>query len=240
VTLVESGSSPSASIDSALVSKERPSPTQLIADGAIDAQLCALLWMLVERGVPFVAAARDVAAAEKLRSALGVLAVEAAATDDGAIPGGTVLGDSLEDVLRLSGSASYGQEIGDEARDLGVVCILKQRTVGPGFLVTSAHYVRPIERDAAGHLQRRPPALLTAWDAGVQRFDHFFWAITDELATRVDLDAYEFEVSHRRRTQLLDDLCAAGVLERSHVRRHIERALLVDAHAGVTPADARH
>jgi hypothetical protein len=91
--------------------------------------------------------------------------------------------------------------------------------------------VRPIERDAAGHVQRRPPALLSAWSSDMSRLDHFFWAITDELATRVGLEADEFDRLHRRRRRLLTDLVAARVFDLADMRRHIEAAALVEADA---------
>ena len=230
------------------MSLDRPSPTELIAQAVLDAQLCALLWTLVERGVPLVAASREASAGRVLRAALAALAMPRVGTDDGGLPGGSVVAESLEDVLRLSGGAVLADspDIGDEARDLGVVTVLKEdRHTASGFILSTAHYVRPVERDAAGHLQRRPPALLSAWDAGASRFDHFFWAITDELATRVDMDAAEFELVHRRRAALLDDLVVARVFETDHVTRHIARAALVNsrtdsADVGPPPADARH
>ena len=219
-----------------------PSVTQLILAGTLDAELAGLLWLLVEHGVPLVAAARVTAHGEDLRSAMGRLAAERGATDDGALAGGTVRAESLEDVLRLTGSASADFAVGDEARDLGVVCVL--HGAGPadepptGFVVSSAHYVRPVERDAAGHLQRRPPGILSAWDERGQRFDHFFWAITDELATRAGLDGADFDTAHRRRAALLRDLVEARVMDDEHIRRHIDRAALVDAHLGAIRANA--
>ena len=97
---------------------------------------------------------------------------------------GVVLGRSLEDVLRVLGG---GGEITDDTRDLGVVLI-----VSDGRLAV-AHYIRPIERDAAGHLQRRPPAVLSARDSASGVFDHFYWAYTDELATRAGVTRHELE-----------------------------------------------
>ena len=218
------------------------SPTQLILFGALDVELAGLLWLLAERGVPLVAAARDTAHGEALRRAISVLAAERGATDDGALAGGTVRAESLEDVLRLTGSASAELIVGDEARDLGVVCVLRvaepEDQADTGFLVRSAHYVRPVERDGAGHLQRRPPAILGAWDEGARRFDHFFWAIIDELATRARMDATEFDTTHRRRVVLLRDMVDARVLDDDHIRRHIDQAALVEAHMEAIRANA--
>jgi hypothetical protein len=56
-----------------------------------------------------------------------------------------------------------------------------------------AHYVRPVERDAAGHLQRRPPAVLAARDPRSGVLDQFYWAYTDELASRAGISRHELE-----------------------------------------------
>ena len=85
-------------------------------------------------------------------------------------------------------------------RDLGIVLVMRDGRV------VAAHYVRPVERDAAGHLQRRPPALLAAWSADAPAPDHYYWAITDELATRAGMERDEFEDEHRRRRERLGNL----------------------------------
>ena len=145
----------------------------LVADGELDAELAALLAVLAEHGVPLVFAASRPDAARRLSQALAASA------------GGIVIADSLDEVLRLTG-ASFGA-LTDAARDLGVIVI------HDGQRVLGAHYLRPVERDAAGHLQRRPPATLSAWSERAARFDHFGWAIHDELATRAALTRDEFE-----------------------------------------------
>lgn len=220
----------------------RPSPTRLIASGTLDAELAALLWLLAEHGVPLVAAALETSRGEELRGAIRLLAAQRGATDDGTLAGGTVRADSLEDVLRLTGSTGPDPALGDAARDLGVVCVLKntetRQTTSDKFMVSTAHYVRPVERDGAGHLQRRPPAILSAWDERANRFDHFFWAITDELATRANIDPAEFDATHHRRVVLLRDLVDAGILDEEHIRRHIDQAALVEAHVGAIRANA--
>lgn len=203
--------------------------TELIAEGVLDADLGALLWLLIEAGVPLVVATNDVPrAAEEVRGALSGLVARQALTADGALAGGVLRGGSLEDVLRLNG-ASPDDEVPDAARELGVVLILGQP--GPGGLarVVRAHYLRPIERDGAGHIQRRPPALLSAWDDRADRLDHFHWGISNELARRADMEPSEFEVAHRLRTHLLDDLASSRVFDPDDMRRHIDQAALVEA-----------
>jgi hypothetical protein len=145
----------------------------------LDAPLAAMLGILAEHDVPVVFAVADQVAAEPLRRALAAPA------------GGVVTADSLESVLRLAG-APFGA-LPDAARDLGVV------VVHDGVRVVGAHYMRPVERDAAGHLQRRPPATLGAWNERSGRFDHFGWAIHDELATRAGMTLDEFEDERSRR-----------------------------------------
>jgi hypothetical protein len=78
-----------------------------------------------------------------------------------------------------------------------------------------------VERDGAGHLQRRPPALLSARNSETGRLDHFSWAINDELATRVEMDAADFERAHAQRARLLHDLTVARVFDTDHVRQHL-------------------
>ena len=118
----------------------------------LDAELAALVWLLAERGIPLVVASTDRDAAQEVRGAFaGQVLAEHRSRD--AIAGGVVIGSSLEDVLRLlGGAAGPTGELADETRDLGVVLILE------GDRLKVAHYVRPIERDAAGH----PPAVLSA------------------------------------------------------------------------------
>jgi hypothetical protein len=212
-----------------------------VAAGALDVELCGLLWLLSERAVPLVAAATDIGHGALLRGAIAALLEDVAGTDDGPLPGGTVRGGSLEDVLRVGGASTAPAgtgDVGDESRDLGVVCVVRPSDAAAPFVVATAHYVRPVERDAAGHLQRRPPAILAAWDERARHFDHFFWAITDELATRAGLEPPEFDDAHRRRVALLRDLVDAQVFDEEHVRRHIERAALVEAHMGAIRTNA--
>lgn len=170
-----------------------------LASAELDAELAALLLLLTEHGVPLVVASLDRAAAQRIRAAYAH-AVRGQQPALDALPGGVVMGESLEDVLRLSGAGLDGQSgtaLPDAARDLGVVLVL-----GAGR-VRSAHYLRPVERDGAGHLQRRPPALLAAWNDERNVLDHFWWSITTELASRVGLERSAFEDEHSRRAERL-------------------------------------
>jgi hypothetical protein len=88
--------------------------------------------------------------------------------------------------------------------------------------VTSAHYVRPLERDPHGHVQRRPPALLSACDRGVDGFDDFAWAISAELAGRIGQAAPAFETARSERAAILEALAEAGVVESPAVAAAIQ------------------
>jgi hypothetical protein len=150
--------------------------------------------------------------------------------------------DSLEEVFEQLTSPPVSL-VADEVRRLGVVLVL--RLIGPdgapvhfpegtmeaefGPLqpqvrrrVVAAHYLRPLERDAAGHLQRRPPAVLATWDPASDCFEHYGWGITAELADRVGRDQAWFESEHRARTDHLSGLVRTGVTGLTAVRRAID------------------
>ncbi len=75
--------------------------------------------------------------------------------------------------------------------------------------VVAAHYVRPLARDAHGHTQRLPPAVLATWDGRIGRFEHFAWGIAAELAERVGRRPGDFEAECDRRAGVLAALAAA-------------------------------
>ena len=219
--------------------------TLLIHERILDPELAALLWLLAEARVPIVVmVSGDPAPAIEVRAAIEALARNAPTTADGSMPGGVLRGASLEDAFASPGMHAatdahdhdhdHGSDLPDEARDLGVVLILGDSDDAGNVPVVRAHYVRPVERDQAGHFQRRPPALLSAADErGV--LDHFFWAINDELATRADRDSADFEREHARRAVVLRDLVAAHVFDEGLLHRQIDAARLV---SGANPPDA--
>lgn len=223
--------------------QEAATITALVTEGVLDADLAALLWMLVESGVPLVVATTDARHGERLRRSIAALKSDVRTTADGGLPGGVVLAQSLEDVMRRGGSHP-GEEVPDAVRDIGVVVVLGARdTYLPNTppRVLAAHYVRPVERDGAGHLQRRPPALLSAWDEQGQRLDHFHWGSTAELAARAAMDAADFEEEHARRTRLIERLAAAGIVESDQLRAQVARANLVAIGLSSTNSvDERH
>ena len=97
----------------------------------------------------------------------------------------------------------------DEIRRMGVVLILR-RLPSDQRRVVAAHYLRPVERDAEGHLQRRPPVVLATWDQGSDAFDHFAWGAGSELALRVGRSPAEFEREHALRAAFLREVVSAS------------------------------
>ena len=87
--------------------------------------------------------------------------------------------------------------------------------------MAAAHYVRPTARDEHGHTQRLGPAVLATWDPATDRFEHFGWGVTPELARRVDRKAGDFELEVDRRRDYLHDLASAGLDEVDAVRTAI-------------------
>jgi hypothetical protein len=155
--------------------------------------------------------------------------------------GTSVHADSLEEVFSELGAAPVSLSE-DEIRRMGVVLIL--RLIGPdaqpvrfpegsmeaefGPLqpdvqrrVVAAHYLRPLERDGHGHVQRRPPAVLATWDPAADCFEHYAWGITAELAQRVGRSQAEFEREHAARTDYLRGLADADITGIPEVRRAI-------------------
>jgi hypothetical protein len=225
------------------VPESRLSLTQLIHERVLDPELAALLWLLADARVPIIVmTSGETQVASDLRAAIDSLSRNMPTTADGAMPGGVLRGSSLEDALdapglRLAADArehDHGTDVPDEARDLGVVLILGEPTAGGAAPVVRAHYVRPIERDQAGHFQRRPPALLSAADEK-GALDHFFWAINDELATRTKMGSADFEREHARRAVVLRDLVSAHVFDDAALRRQLDAVHLA---SGVNSADA--
>lgn len=239
--------------------------TDIVRDRTLDAELSALLWLLIEARVPIVVAGAAGTDRAGLRDALtgflpagietislagqredfawmpeavelgwrreglsggegkratAVTTVLIADFDDG--PGAawgerariairalavgygmlaTATGGRLEDVLeRLSAPPVSAAD--DELARLGLVLILGQDHV------TAAHYLRPVSRDGNGHVQRLGPAVIATWDAANDRFEHFAWGITAELADRIGMRPIEFEREQARRAEVLATMAA--------------------------------
>jgi flagellar protein FlaI len=146
------------------------------------------------------------------------IAVRAAAIGYGLAA--TIHGDALDDVFEQlrRPPVSLGD---DELSRLGVVLIL--RPVGDGLRrVVAAHYVRPTARDEHGHVQRLGPAVLATWDPDLDRFEHFAWGVTPELALRVGRRPGDFELEVDRRRDYLAGLVEAGITDVDAVRAAID------------------
>ncbi|HEU4672691.1 MAG TPA: hypothetical protein VFS32_07325 [Candidatus Limnocylindrales bacterium] len=134
--------------------------------------------------------------------------------------GGTVHGESLEDVLGVLGGPGIGATA-DELSHLGLVLVV--RAVDPALgersrrRVVAAHYVRPVALDAGGHVQRLGPAVLATWDAATDTFEDFAWGVLPEIAARLGLRSGDLDLERDRRAAYLEALTSAGIDEESSV-----------------------
>jgi hypothetical protein len=203
-----------------------PSPTlaSLVAGGCLDPELAALLWLLGEGGVPLVATG-PAEAADRSAVARAILGVDPARAwqlldadrdpptierlaglhRDGLGIGVSCAAEDLAAVLsRLRQPPASLPE--DAIRRLGVVVVVAR--TARGLRLPASHYLRPTERDAAGHVQRRPPAVLATWDEATDSYEHYAWGITPELADRVDRSQADLEDRRRERAGFLARMAA--------------------------------
>jgi flagellar protein FlaI len=131
----------------------------------------------------------------------------------------TIHADSLEEVLAGLRRPPVSAD-DDELTRLGLVLILR-RVGDRQRRVVAAHYIRPTARDEHGHVQRLGPAVLSTWDQRQDRFEHFGWGITPELAVRIGWHPGDLEVEVDRRRDFLADLSTAGVVGVDDVRTAI-------------------
>jgi hypothetical protein len=132
----------------------------------------------------------------------------------------TIHADELEEVFDELRRPPVGAD-DDELSRLGVVLIL--RRVDDGLRrVVAAHYIRPTARDEHGHVQRLGPAVLATWDPNQDRFEHFGWGVTPELAMRVGRKAGDFELEVDRRRDVLAGLAEARIVDIGAVRAAID------------------
>jgi hypothetical protein len=109
----------------------------------------------------------------------------------------TIDADSLETVFQTLKAAPI-RVTDDELTRLGLVLVIAEDRV------IAAHYVRPLARDEHGHTQRLGPAVLATHDPDTDRFEHFGWGITPELAVRIGQRAGDLEMEIDRRRELLE------------------------------------
>ncbi len=228
-----------------------PSLVGLVASGTLDAELAALVWLLVEADVPLVVAAppsRLAAGAQLLRSVLGSIRPAPAGSGDGAAagahapaapespldrsaawqlvhggrPGAVVAASSLEELRTALARPPYLLSR-QELTVLGCVLVLGTPPDRPRgrMRVVAAHYVRPLARDAHGHAQELPPAVLATWDGRLARYEHFGWGVLPEIAARLGRRTGDLEADLHHRRDDLAGLAAAGVTSLEEVRRLI-------------------
>lgn len=118
----------------------------------------------------------------------------------------TIPAGSLDEVFAQLGAAPVGL-VDDELSRLGAVLVVLDTDDGR-CRVAAAHYVRPVARDAHGHLQRLGPAVLATWDAATDTFEQFGWGVIPELAARIGRRAGDFELEVDARRRFLDALVA--------------------------------
>jgi hypothetical protein len=214
-----------------------PSLVALVAGQVLDPELAALAWLLVEAAVALVVAAphrRLVAGSQLLRGVIEsvrfdpILADAAAAELDrdgawqlvhGGRAGAVVEAASLEDLRNALAGSPYLLSR-QELTFLGCVLVLgasNDRPAGP-LRVVAAHYVRPLARDAQGHAQELPPAVLATWDQRLSRYEHFAWGVLPEIAARLGRRAGDLEADLHHRRDDLAGLAKAGVTSLPEVR----------------------
>lgn len=137
----------------------------------------------------------------------------------------TMTGGGLEEVFATLRATPVGAD-DDELARLGLVLVVN---VFPGdgagedprHRVVAAHYVRPVVRDAHGHVQRLPPAVLAAYEPRTDHLEHFAWGIVGELAGRAGRGAVDFEREQAQRAGYLAGLAVGGITGPDAVRTAI-------------------
>lgn len=229
-----------------------PNLASQVAEHVLDADLAALAWLLVEGGVPVVvvgsaslperaALASALLSADPRRPAVVIDAdaepptiARLAALLQGGSGVALVSGASdLEAVLEQLHAAPAELPF-DAVRRLGLVLVLERAAQGPRVAV--AHYLRPTERDGQGHVQRRAPAVLAAWDEAAGAWEHFAWGITPELADRVDRSQADLEQRQLDRAGFLSAMARSEPLGREAWESVVSRYLATEATR--TPARA--
>lgn len=128
----------------------------------------------------------------------------------------TIPAGSLDEVFAQLRAAPVGL-VDDELSRLGVVLVVLDTDDGR-CRVSAAHYVRPVARDAHGHLQRLGPAVLATWDPATDAFEQFGWGVTPELAARIGRRAGDFELELDARRGFLEALHADPAADTVAVR----------------------
>jgi hypothetical protein len=135
-------------------------------------------------------------------TAAGILRAALAATTGRSGLVAAVDAADLAGVLEVLGRQGLSP---DEVSFLGVVLVVgSPEGDGPSpAVVTVAHYLRPVVRDAGGHPRRLPPAVLAAWDPAGERWEDFSWGIVPDLAERLGVRPGDLEAERDRRAAYL-------------------------------------
>jgi hypothetical protein len=216
-----------------------PSLVELVSTAVLDAELAALVWLLVEGRVPLVVAAPEGRLGAGASLLAGLLAsvrpdvdlepLRAPLTPAGA--GSLVRGRRAGGVLEAGSLGEIRERLGrgplpltpDQLTFLGSVLVLGESS-GTGarrgrLRVIAAHYVRPLARDAHGHAQRLDPAVLATWDERLGRYEHFAWGVLPEIAARLGRRAGDLEADLHHRRDDLAGLAKGGVTKLEDVQR---------------------
>ena len=212
----------------------------LIARGVLDAELAALVWVLVEARIPVVVAApegRVGAGGQLLAAIIGSIhpdeQVESLMAPIGAAGAGSLVrGRRAGGVLEAASLGAVRQRLGggplpltdDQLTFLGCVLVVGEEGEATGgrrgrLRVVAAHYVRPLARDAHGHPQRLDPAVLATWDERLGKYEHFAWGVIPEIAARLQRRTGDLEADLHHRRDDLAGLAKAGVTSLEEVRR---------------------
>ena len=216
-----------------------PSLVALVAQGVMDAELAALVWVLIEVRIPVVIGAppgragaggqllagllRSIHPDEQVEALTAPMSTAGAGNlIRGRRAGGVIEAGSLEDVRAALGGGPLGLSA-EQLTFLGCVLIVGDASgARRGRLrVTAAHYVRPLARDAHGHSQLLDPAVLAAWDDRLGRYEHFAWGVLPEIAARLGRRGGDLEADLHHRRDDLAGLAKAGVTSLDEVRRLI-------------------
>ena len=162
----------------------------------------------------------------------GILRAALAATSGRSGLALAIAADDLAGVLAVL----QGQGLSDdEISFMGMVLVVDRRAEAGGEpRVTSAHYLRPLVRDAGGHPRRQRPAVLATWVPGDDQWEDFAWGIGPDLAERCRMRAGDFEAERERRATLLAGYAPAGHGHAGH--GHAGHGHAGHGHAGHGPA----
>lgn len=218
-----------------MTTPQPPSLVDLVRTRVLDAELGALLWVLVEGRVPVVAAVpegRSTAGGDLVSGLVCSIRSDVDQADASrlltpAAAGSLVRGRLAGGVIESGSLAEVREKLGggplpltpDQLTFLGCVLVLGGTAPTGPLRVIAAHYVRPLARDGHGHTQRLDPAVLATWDAAGDRWEHFAWGVLPEIAARLGRPLGELEADLHHRRDDLGGLAAAGVTGLDEVRR---------------------